>query len=69
MTREELLIKQQQVMKAIEDVLNGAQEVQVGELRLRKPDLKQLYQLLFELDKQLAQCEAYNTRVFVRYGD
>ena len=70
MTKAELEIRRQKILDAINAIEGGAQEARVGELVVRKADLKQLYAQLWEIEKKLAALSnSYNTRVFVRYVD
>ena len=70
MTKEELEIRRQKILEAIEAIEGGAQEAQLGDVRVRRADLRQLYAQLWEIEKKLAaMSNSYNTRVFVRYVD
>lgn len=70
MTREELELRKQSILSAIQAIESGAQEYEMPDgTRIKKADLKVLYQQLWEIDRQLANLSnSYNTRVYVRYG-
>ena len=68
MTLEELLIRKQKVLAAIEAIESGAQRVRLGDVEVSKADIRRLYEELRELEKQIAAASgSYNTRVFVRF--
>ena len=70
MTKEELELRKQSILSAIQAIESGAQEYEMPDgTKVRKPNLKDLYAELREIDKALVNASnTYNTRVYVRYG-
>ncbi|MCX8021239.1 MAG: hypothetical protein N2745_00505 [Syntrophorhabdaceae bacterium] len=68
MTKEELLLRRDAILSAIEQIEKGAQEIDIGELRIRKPSINWLYDELRKIDSELAKASGtYNTRVVVTF--
>ena len=66
MTREEIELRLQEIKKAIDAIEGGAQEYELGDLRVRKANLKDLYAEYFRLQQELEKIK-YNTRAYVRF--
>lgn len=66
MTKEELLARKNAILAAINAIENGAQEYELGDIRVKKANLKDLYAELFEIDRRLESL-TYNTRVYIRF--
>lgn len=69
MTKEELELRKQSILSAIRAIENGAQEYEMPDgTKVKKADLKVLYQELREIDRALMNAASgYNTRVYVRF--
>ncbi len=69
MTKEELELRKQSILSAIQAIESGAQEYEMPDgTKVKKADLKVLYQELREIDKALTNATGgYNTRVYVRF--
>ena len=70
MTKEELELRKQSILNAIQAIESGAQEYEMPDrTKVKKANLKDLYAELREINKALMYASnTYNTRAYVRYG-